>query len=263
MNLRHMRLFLVLAAFLPAALASASGLPAGFDGATFQGRKPHHEDGIVSFTLMNGDCSKKDYGDGRGESDCRNGNLRSQIHTRAKQKLGGTYEYSMEIWIDPEFRNFSAYGQPRSPLLIAEWQRIKTIKNHMYELHLDTFRGVQFEDKNCFGSDGFGEWHRFTMVVKWSKGNDGFLRVTCDDRLVYELTRQQTAIPPLCGEEVKLQCIPKLQNLRQPVQWQVGPKLGGYGVEYAKYGFPSQFRNFPGSGLRMKVRNLYYGPPRQ
>lgn len=262
MSLRRLLLSFVLMALLPASAAGAAGMPAGFQEAKFQGRSPKHEDGIVSFTLLNGDCSKKDYGDGRGESDCRNGNLRSQIHTSKKQKLGNTYEYSMDIWIDPAF-GYAAYGQPRSPLLIAEWQRINTIKNHMYELHLDTMRGVQFEDKNCFGREGFGEWHRFTMTVKWSKRNDGFLRVTCDDKLVYELAGQQTAVPPLCGEQVKLQCVPKLQNLRQPVQWQVGPKLGGFGVEHKKYGMPSPFRTFPESGLQMKVRNLYYGPPRQ
>lgn len=243
--------------------ARSANPPGGFIEATFQGRTPQYKDGTVSFTLMNGDCSKKDYGDGRGESDCKNGNLRSQVHTSKKQKLGNTYEYSMDIWIDPAFENFSAYGQPRSPLLIAEWQRINTIKNHMYELHLDTMRGVQFEDRNCFKPEGFGQWHRFRMVAKWSKRSDGFLRVYCDDKLVYELAGQQTAIPPLCGEEVKLQCVPELQNLSQPISWQVGPKLGGFGMEYAKYGMPSQFRRFPDSGLHMKVRNLYYGPPRQ
>ncbi|MEW9835470.1 hypothetical protein [Mesorhizobium marinum] len=211
---------------------------------------------------MNGDCSKKDYGDGRGESDCKNGNLRSQIHTSSKQKLGGAYEYSMEIWIDPSF-TYSAYGQPRSPLLIAEWQRINAVKNHMYELHLDTMRGVQFEDKNCFKPEAFGEWRRFTMVVKWSKGSDGLLRVTYDDQIVCELAAQQTAIPPKCGERVKLQCDPKRQNLRRPISWQVGPKLGGFGTEYRKHGLDSPFRTFPGSGLRMKVRNLYYGPVRK
>jgi hypothetical protein len=252
----------VLMALWSASAAGAASVPAGFHEAKFQGRSPEHRDGVVSFTLMNGDCSKKDYGDGRGESDCKNGNLRSQIHTSKKQKLGNTYEYSMEIWIDPEFR-YSAYGQPRSPLLIAEWQRINTIKNHMYELHLDTMRGVQFENKNCFTSEGFGEWHQFTMVVKWSKRSDGFLRVICDDKVIYELAGEQTAIPPLCGEQVKLQCVPELQNLRQPMQWQVGPKLGGFGMEYAKYGKSSQFRTFPDGGLRMKVRNLYYGPPRK
>lgn len=255
-------LFLFFAMTL-SSVATSAELPKGFDGATFQGRNPEFKNGTVSFTLMNGDCSKRDYGDGRGESDCKNGNLRSQIHTRGKQKLGNTYEYSMEIWIDPAFDHFSPYGQPRSPLLIAEWQRINTIKNHMYELHLDSYNGVQFEDKNCFGREGFGQWHQFRMTVKWSKRNDGFLRVTCDDKLVYELAGQQTAIPPLCGEEEKRQCVPKLQNLRQPVQWQVGPKLGGFGMEYAKYGMPSQFRKFPDGGLRMKVRSLYYGPPRK
>jgi hypothetical protein len=262
MTLRYM-LAAVMAALLPASTALSAGAPSGFIEATFQGRSPELQDGIVSFTLMNGDCSKKDYGDGRGESDCKNGNLRSQVHTRNKQKLGNTYEYSMDIWIDPTFNNFTGFGQPRSPLLIAEWQRINTIKNHMYELHLDTMRGLQFEDKNCFTPEGFGEWHRFKMVAKWSKRSDGFLQVYCDDELVYELAGQQTAIPPLCGEEVKMQCVLELQNLRQPISWQVGPKLGGFGMEYAKYGMPTQFRRFPDSGLHMKIRNLYYGLPRR
>lgn len=258
------RLLSVMVFLLTLPLAAHAGKPpSGFEEARFQGRSPQFDTDAITFTLMKGDCSKKDYGDGRGESDCKNGNLRSQIHTRNKQKLGKTYEYSMEIWIDPAFTNFVAYGQPRSPLLIAEWQRINTIKNHIFELHLDSMSGVQFEDKNCFGPKSFGEWHRFSMVVKWSKGKDGFLRVTCDDQVVYELSGQQTAVPPLCGEQVKLQCDPKRQDLRKPVQWQIGPKLGGFGMEHEKYGMPSQFRSFPESGLQLKVRNLYYGKPRQ
>ena len=261
MILRYM-VFVTLLALMPTSAALSADVPPGFVEATFQGRSPQFSGDAVSFTLAKGDCSKKDYGDGRGESDCKNGNLRSQIHNSKKQTLGRTYEYSMHIWIDPAF-SYSAYGQARSPLLIAEWQRVNAIKNHMYELHLDAFRGVQFEDKNCFTPKGFGEWQSFKMVVRWSKGKDGFLRVTCNEKVIYELLDQQTAIPPLCGERVKLQCVPELQNLRRPIQWQVGPKLGGYGAEHKKYGMPSQFRTFPESGLKMKVRNLYYGPPRE
>ncbi|AXI54969.1 hypothetical protein C1J05_11130 [Sulfitobacter sp. JL08] len=232
--------------------------PNGFKEATFQGRSPAYDKGVVIFSLLPGDCSPKKYGDGRGESDCANGGIRSRINAKKHARLGQTLQYSLDIWIDPSFEFNGGKGTKRSALIILEWQRINAIKSHLYELHLDSRRGAMFEDKTCFSNKDFGKWVSFKMLVKWSAKDDGVLKVYCGDRLVYQLVGQN-AIPPGCGTTVKRQCELKYQKVDGEIQWQVGPKLGGYGTVYKQYGFSSPFRPFSQNGLKMKVKNLYFG----
>lgn len=247
-------------AFTLAALPVTAAAPSGFKEARFQGNSPTVKKGEVTFSVKPGQCSKKKYGDGRGESDCANGNIRSQITNRKHARMGTTIEYAAEIWVQPGFR-YDKGNTPRSKLTIMEWQRIDTIKNHLFMLHLDG-NGVNFENKRCFSASNFGQWVPFKMQVKWSKGNDGFLRVFCDGRQVYELLGEN-ALPPACGTPAKSQCDPSKMNYRPPVQWEVGPKLNGFGMVYAQFGLPSPFRPFRAEGLTMKMRNLYYGKIRK
>lgn len=233
-----------------------AGAPSGFKEARFQGNSPVVKGKEVTFSIKPGQCSKKSYGDGRGESDCKNGNIRSQITNRKHARLGTVIEYAADIWVEPGFR-YSKGSEARSKLTIMEWQRINTIKNHLFMLHLDS-SGAKFENKSCFSSKQFGSWVSFKMQVKWSKNDDGFLRVFCNGRKVYELIGQN-AIPPACGTPAKRQCALDKINTRPPVQWEVGPKLNGFGTVYAQFGLPSPFRPFRQQGLTMKMRSLYYG----
>lgn len=231
--------------------------PRGFKEATFQGSSPKLNGGEVTFTLLPGQCSSKQYGDGRGESDCKNGNLRSRINAKEYAKLGQTMEYSLDLWIQPGFR-YNKGNRPRSKLTVMEWQRINTIKNHIYTVHLDSSGGVKFEDKTCFSPAQFGQWVTLKMRVKWSKKDDGAMEVLCNGKRIFAL-QGQNAIPPGCGTKAKQQCHLDKMDLRPPIQWQVGPKLNGYGTVYKQFGKKSPFRPWPEAGLTMKVRNLYYG----
>lgn len=242
-----------------------AGAPKGFVEGRNQEVSPQHRKGVVSFTLKRGDCQKRPYGDGRGESDCKNGNSRSQINSKSKQRMGRAYEYSMQFRIVPGFRyDGRGWGKVnhRSRLLLAEWQRVNTIKNHMYEMHLDSRRGVTFEDKTCVPPARFGEWNTFTLKVKWSNKADGFLQAACNGKVIYQI-KGPNAVPPGCGKDYKLQCKPELQDLRQPIQWQLGPHLRGHGMGYARFGFPSPFPPFPKNGLRVDMRDIYYGKIRR
>ncbi|MCU9837168.1 polysaccharide lyase [Ruegeria sp. WL0004] len=242
----------------PEVLAQA---PSGFVVGTNSGVAPVVKNGEVIFKMRRGDCQKRPYGDGRGESDCANGNSRSQLNAREKQRMGRAYEYSMEIWVDPAFRyNGRGWGKVnyRSRLWIAEWQRSNTIKNHMYEMYLDSAKGVTFEDKRCFSPNRFGQWNSVVMRVKWSNGADGFLQVICNGREIYSL-KGPNVMPPGCGEEWKQQCKPELQDLTKPILWSVGPSLKGHGMNYRDFGFPSAFPPFPEGGITLKMRNLYVG----
>lgn len=248
------------------ALVTSAGLllantPSGFVVGGNSGVAPIWKSGEVTFVMRRGDCQKRSYGDGRGESDCLNGNSRSQLNARNLQRMGRAYEYAMEIWVDPAFRyNGRGWGNVnyRSRLWIAEWQRANTIKNHMYEMYLDSSKGATFEDKTCFSPRQFGQWNSVVMRVKWSDGADGFLQVICNGKVVYSL-EGPNVVPPGCGTEAKLQCKPELQDLRKPILWSVGPSLKGHGMNYRDIGFPSAFPPFPETGITMKMRNLYVG----
>ncbi|MFY0691011.1 MAG: heparin lyase I family protein [Paracoccaceae bacterium] len=239
----------------------ATAAPKGFKEGRNSAVSPVWKSGELTFALKRGDCQSHPYGDGRGESDCKNGNSRSQVNARKEVRMGRAYEYAMDIWVAPGFRyNGRGWGtvNHRSRLWIAEWQRSGTIKNHMYEMYLDSRQGATFEDKVCFSPKDFGKWNRFVMQVKWSDGADGVLQVRCNGKVIYSRTGPN-AIPPDCGKPWKLQCKTELQDLRKPILWSVGPSLKGHGMTYANFGFPSPFPPFPEAGLTMKVRNLYLG----
>lgn len=240
---------------------TATGAPRGFQEGRNSAVAPKWRNKELTFVLRRGDCQSRTYGDGRGESDCKNGNSRSQLNSKNKQRMGNFYEYAMDIWVDPGFRyNGRGWGKVnyRSRLWIAEWQRSDTIKNHMYEIYLDSNKGATFEDKVCFPPARFGQWNSFVLRVKWSNGSDGVMQVICNGKTIY--SRQgPNAVPPGCGKPWKQQCKPELQDLGKPILWSVGPSLKGHGMNYARFGFPSPFPPFPDGGLTMKVRNLYLG----
>lgn len=250
--------FLCLAAVMPDTGIAA---PTGFSEGRNSAVTPKSKGGEVIFTLSRGQCQARTYGDGRGESDCKNGNSRSQLNAKKKQRLGQTYEYAFDLWIDPGFRyNGRGWGNVnyRSRLWIAEWQRENTIKNHMYEMYLDSRNGVTFEDKVCVPPSRFGQWNSFVLQVKWSNGPDGAMQVLCNDQIIYA-RKGPNAVPPGCGQPWKQQCKTELQDLSKPILWSIGPSLKGHGMDYARFGFPSPFPPFPDSGLTMKMRNLYVG----
>ena len=227
----------------------------------FNGTKPAYSGGVWSFELQPQGCSARKYGDGRGESDCFNGSLRSRIRAPKLASPGQQIEYYMEIRVDPSFRYDGGRTPAWSKLEVAEWGRTQGIKNHIYDLQLDTKRGLTFERKVCIKPSELGNWNSFRLRVKWSKSGDGYLEAMCNGRIILQRLNQQTVIPPDCAAPYKLQCDPARQIPDSTIYWQVGPKLSGFGPNYAQLGRSSRFAAFPKSGVRMQVRKLYAGRP--
>jgi hypothetical protein len=86
----------------------------------FNGSKPKYVSGTWQFELTPQACSSRKYGDGRGESDCFNGSLRSRIKAPKNIRPGTTMEYYMEIRIDPAFRYDGGPTPAYSKLEVAE-----------------------------------------------------------------------------------------------------------------------------------------------
>ena len=122
--------------------------PSGFKNHIFNGKNPKTAGGVTTFHVQSGDCSSIDYGDGRGESDCYNGNLRSHIKHNTHARLGESYLYSFEIRV-PDGFNYAGGPNLRSLLEVIELGRVRGIKNHLYTFHLDARRGLTFGDIVC------------------------------------------------------------------------------------------------------------------
>ncbi|WP_424965705.1 hypothetical protein [Dinoroseobacter sp. S375] len=261
--MHFLRFVLAMVSICAAFAAHAQDHSKRFKPHKFNGSKPVYSGGIWSFELKPQGCSSRKYGDGRGESDCLNGNIRSRIAAPKNVKPGQLVEYSMEIRIAPNFRYDGGPTPAWSKLEVAEWGRTKGIKNHIYDLQLDTVRGLTFERQVCVPPSKLSQWNKFQLRIKWSKSGDGFLEARCNGKVILSRRDQQTVIPPDCAAKYKLQCDPSQQIPSASIYWQVGPKLSGFGPNFAKYGFSSQFAPFPRNGILLQMRNLYAGnPPR-
>ncbi len=174
--------------------ASRNGLPMTF------------EDGIYTAHVTRGACDPTPYPE-MTESDCEGGNRRSQRHSGTGARQGESWEYGFQFRVPEDFDYIptelnwemgSASPDQRFMLLsrmnIAEWKKNRP-KNHIYHLKLDAALGSTFLDRVCAGPETFGTWVDFRMTVKW--GRRGFLRVSCNDEVIYEALTD-TAVTPFC-----------------------------------------------------------------
>jgi len=230
-----------------------------FTAARFNGTHPKFTDGIWSFELQEKECSAVKYGDGRGESDCSNGNLRSRVKAPRIIYPGQEVEYYVELRVDPNFRYDGGKTLSWSKLEIAEWGRVEGVKNHIYDLQLDTKRGLTFERTVCVPPSQLSKWNSFRLNIKWAKNGDGYLEARCNGKVVLSRQSQQTVIPPDCAERYKEQCDPNKQIPEAGIYWHVGPKLSGHGSNYRSNGHSSHFSVFPTNGIKLEMRSLYQG----
>ena len=219
------------------------------------GIKPTKKNGIWTMRVRPEYCNDQDYGDGRGESDCTNGNLRSQIQGTPIEPEQ-TVEYSFEINIPKDFSyreslNYRPYGS----IEVAQWQHVRAVKNHLYELRLSPNSGVLFDGKTCIKPSEYGEWAKVVFQVNWTEKDDGFLKVTCNERLIVSRTGQ-TLVPKYCDSEIKPQCKPAMLQSSNPINWWLGIQFYGFGPDWRDYGRQSPFLPFKGSELSIQTRNI-------
>lgn len=235
--------------FTSGASDRALATPSGFQDHIFNGRNPVTREGVTTFIILAGDCSDRDYGDGRGESNCWNGNVSSRLTARRNMAAGSTVHYAFSFRVDPSF----SYRGNR--LEIAMWQRINAVKNHMYELELNASRGATFEGRVCVEPNRLSSWNDFLMRVTWRNDATGHLEVICNGEVIYERTGN-VLVPEGCGTSRKPQCDPARQRLEQPIQFQLGPLMRGYGGPPFRGSRPSAFEAFQQNGITIKIRDL-------
>ena len=261
--MRHaIRSMLVIMACLLAQPTLADPHPAGFRNHKFNPVNPVTKNGVTTFHIDNHKCSNVKYGDGRGESDCYNGNVRSVLAPPGHERLGETIEYSFDLWVDPSI-NYAGWsndhalgyipGLRDTRLRIASWEG-QYLHNFLYMVKLDSVFGVRFLSKSCFPKEEFGQWNHFSMKIKWAADKRGWIKVACNDRIVWLAENIATNQGPECY--ITNQCEPDKKKNPNKFLFIPGPVLAGFGHEWKKYGKPSPFTEIGPDGVTIKMRNL-------
>lgn len=238
-----------------AGTADAQRFPDGMREGRNSARTPVVTDGVVTFTVLPGDCQGRTYGDGRGESDCANLNSKSYL-AAGDVRMGTAMMYAFDVRVaggltHAAFHNPRAVpftGGPDSRLSVAIWQG-DLIKNHLVALDLDRTRGLTFLGKRCAGPGQLNGWTRFEMVVRWSASSDGLMQVRCNGRTIHAVSGQPTDQAPHCHSSNH--CEPGVVKHPSHVN-------AGFGIFFDKEvvgGVPTMPR-VPASGLSVQMRDF-------
>lgn len=259
---------------LGAGWAHAEPHPAGMRNHNFNGPiEPDTRIGITTFRIEDKGCSSVDYGDGRGENDCRNGNVRSALVSGKREQVGQSVEYRFDMQVGegfsyPGFYNTNAAGflpdMWDSRLRIASWEGPAT-KNFIYMMKLDARRGIDFAGRTCVAPERLTNWNSFSMQVRWASDRSGWIKVTCNDQVVYIEEGIPTNQAPHCY--VTNECESGVAKNPREFLFILGPVMAGFGPEWEKYGRPNQFTEIQPDGITLRVRNVaivaappLYGP---
>ena len=251
-------IFLSLALVLSTVLvsdASAQSFTKGMKEGRNSARAPIVKDGIVTFTILPGDCQSRTYGDGRGESDCKNFSSKSYL-SAGDVRTGSSMRYAFDIRVadglthkafhNPRMVPFT--GGPDSRLSVAIWQG-NQIKNHIVWLDLDKTRGLTFMGKQCVPVSKLKEWNSFELLVRWSDKADGVMQAKCNDRVVMSRQGVQTDQNIHCN--ISTHCEPGKMKHPESIN-------AGFGIFHdPEYINGKRTRpRVPTSGLSIQMRNL-------
>jgi hypothetical protein len=251
-----------------AMLASSAGAladahPKGFSSHRFNGSaKPVTKAGITTFQVFDRKCSTVDYGDGRGESDCYNGNVRSTLVRSPDARLNESLDYRFDIWIDPSFAYPGFFNDHSIPFLqggidsrlrIASWEGT-FLHNFLYMLKADGTNGLTFLGKQCQAGKEFGTWVTFSMKIRWTADKTGWISVACNDKVIYAEKSTATNQAPHCY--ITNQCEAGIRKNPKRFIFILGPVMAGFGHEWKKYSKPSPFTEIQPEGITVRMRNI-------
>lgn len=258
------RLLCVLALFV-----ATSSIPALADppprGFIFNGHNHHDpviEDGVVTFQVFEGQCSEIEYPDGRGESDCGGGEVRSSLWSSPWTPINQTVEYVFDIRVDESVKyegyesNFVLDLLPNkidSALWIAAWEGNR-LHNYLYQLKADTKNGIAFLGRTCQPASALGQWVSVSLRAKWTNDDKGWMQVRCDGALIYATEGVATAEAPHCyGPN---QCEPGVIKHPTEVGMHIGAFVSGFGPTFADRDLPSPFRDIQDDGILLQAKNI-------
>jgi hypothetical protein len=257
------RLFFAALLALTPGFADADPHPFGLAAHPFNGSvDPVTEDGITRFEIRNHECSERTYGDGRGEHDCFNGIVRSALGA-FQVGASETWTYAFEFRVpDPigytGWRNSHACTYlddcQDSRLRIASWEGNR-LHNFMYMLKADGRHGARFLNETCAAPEDLADWTRFRMEVRWADDSRGWIRVSCNDEVIYFRENVRTLEGPHCY--ITNLCRNARNTHPTRVLTILGPVMQGFGHEWQQRGRSSQFTDFT-DPISVEMRNVEF-----
>lgn len=234
----------------------------GFTSVNHNGVEPKIEGKVIRFSIHDRECSQHDYGDGRDEDDCRNGNVTSYMIKAFHAKPKDTFLYHLEVNVDPNIKYMGfANANPKRPAHTFHDSRLRLFaflrdipKNHIYELKLDALSGATFMGSFCFVPKDFGRWNSIDMLIHWTADSTGSIEVKCNGKTIYKEINVVTTLSPQCY--VTNHCILEEQNLKGKIHFSFGLRMDGFGREWQKYGKNSQFTDIQSDGITVSYRNV-------
>jgi hypothetical protein len=179
------------------------------------------------------------------------------------ERLGQSIEYRFDVMIDPSmsfpgaFDPYSIGYQPDgwdTRLRIAVWDGSEKIHDYLYDLKLDAKHGITFLGKHCQAPKDFGKWMAFSMKVHWANDRTGWIKVTCNDEVVYLREGIPTNQPGFCYRTSE--CDPGKHQDPKSITFRLGLALNGFGHTWKERGLPSQFDDIQPGGITVQMRNI-------
>ena len=250
LKLARLFLFKLLVLLAFPVTSQADPHPPGFSNHKFNGpNNPVTDSGITRFEIMPRECSDIRYGDGRGESDCSNGNIR-EVLLGPGDRVGASRTYSFDVKVE-EPLGYLGGLDPR--LRIASWEG-NLLHNFVYMFKLGAARGIVFSDEQCVEPADLSDWHTLSLEIKWTNDSTGWVRAKCDNRVVYYAENVKTTDAPKC--KVADQCEPGKSKSPSRITYILGPVLAGEGGNWRDFAHKtSQFRDFEGP-ITVLMRNM-------
>lgn len=244
----------------------ADPLPQGFRESRLNAsNSPVVADGVITFHIVPKDCSTVPYRAEDDENDCTTGATKNLIYFEKEAELGEAIEYKFDVWVDPAF-SYKGYVQSEtfpfggkgwdSRLRIASWEG-RQRHNFIDMVKLDARNGISFRFQQCQAPADFGKWVTFSMKVRWANDERGWIKVTCDDKVLVFAEGVVTNEQVHCYRPNECDPDHPLKNAKR-LFFQVGLGMAGWGPNWKELTGPTigPFTDFDEAGLTIKMRNV-------
>jgi hypothetical protein len=248
-------------------LALASCVTTNPKSQRFSAINPTVEGDLTTFRIVQDQCSSVDYGDGRGESDCFNGNMRSQIQA-SKNFVPSTvmYDFKVKINTDLKYRGFNNFHPTAravlkrpdlldSALRVATWEG-EYLHNYILNLKLDAIRGITFLQETCVKVEDLKNWNHIQLRVSWRGDATGSIHMKCNGIDVYNKENVISNANPECYVQNQCQTYRDGPPNPKTIIFNLGLSMQGYGYEWKKLGHPSPFVDLRSKEISLQLKDL-------
>mgnify|MGYP001189546978 CR=1 FL=1 len=145
------------------------------------------------FEVRYGDCGSKP-----GESDCKKDRQRTELQVKKLQKGKKDYWYSTSIYLPEDYQSVAPVRTTFAQLYEKGWKPIFMVTDRSGEWleigrmwsgeYVEMKKGIKINDMK-------GKWTDILINVRYSRKEDGFMKVWINDKLILESLNIKTFTP--------------------------------------------------------------------